>query len=145
MNKDCSTHLKGTNRKRARCSCFHCFAVVIRDLISCPQRCPKSSACATFSSSSFAKHISPHFGDKYLCPRTHVIIRTKDHHMSIIDRVKAVLANKQRNKRSAERLEKAEITLSKQCYNEVQSQSESLTNVAEVLCINIHGLIVPTK
>ena len=27
------------------------------------------------------------------------------------------------------------------CYNEVQSQSESLTNVAEVLCVNIHGLI----
>ena len=65
--------------------------------------------------------------------------------MSIIDRRKAVLANKQRNKRAAERLEKAGITLSKQCYNEVQSQSESLTNVAEVLCINIHGLIVPTR
>ena len=62
--------------------------------------------------------------------------------MSIIDRRKAVLANKQRNKRPAERVEKAEITLSKQCYNEVQSQSESLT---EVLCVNIHGLIVPTR
>lgn len=58
--------------------------------------------------------------------------------MSIIDRRKAVLANKQRNKRPAEQLEESEITLSKQCYNEVQSQSESLTNVAEVLCINIH-------
>ena len=58
--------------------------------------------------------------------------------MSIIDRRKAVLANKQLKKRPAERLEKAEITLSKQCYNEVQSQSGSLTNVAEVLCINIH-------
>ena len=65
--------------------------------------------------------------------------------MSIIDRLKAVLANKQRNKRPAERLEVPEITLSKQCYNEVQSQSGSLTNVAEVLCVNIHGLIVLTR
>ena len=65
--------------------------------------------------------------------------------MSIIDRRKAVLANKQQNKRPAERLEKAEITLSKQCYNEVQSQLESLRNVGEVLCVNIHGLIVPTR
>ena len=65
--------------------------------------------------------------------------------MSIIDRRKAVLANKQRNKRPAEQLEESEITLSMQCYNEVQSQSGSLTNVAEVLCINIHGLIVPTR
>ena len=110
-----------------------------------PAKVSKSSACATFSSSSFAKHISPHFGDKYLCHRTHVIIRTKEHHMSIIDRRKAVLANKQQNKRPAERLEESEITLSKQCYNEVQSQSGSLTNVAEVLCINIHGLIAPTR
>ena len=145
MNTDCSIHLMGTNKKRARCACFRLFAVVIRHLISRPQRCPKSSAWATFSSSSFSKHTSSHFGDKYLCPRTHVIIRTKDHHMSIIDRRKAVLANKQRNKRPAEQLEESEITLSKRCYNEVQSQSESLTNVAEVLCVNIHGLIVPTR
>ena len=65
--------------------------------------------------------------------------------MSIIDRRKAVLANKQQNKRPAERLEKAEITLSKQCYNEVQSQLGSLTNAAEILGLNMHGLIVPTR
>ena len=29
----------GTNKKRARCSCFHHLAVVIRHLISRPQRC----------------------------------------------------------------------------------------------------------
>ena len=39
VNTDCSTPPKGTNRKRARCSCFHCFAVAIKDLISRPQRC----------------------------------------------------------------------------------------------------------
>ena len=65
--------------------------------------------------------------------------------MSIIDRRKAVLANKQRNKRPAEQLEESEITLSMQCYNEVQYQSESLTNAAEILGLNMHGLIVPTR
>ena len=39
VNTDCSTHPKGTNKKRARCACFHYFAVVIRHLISRPQRC----------------------------------------------------------------------------------------------------------
>ena len=37
----------GTNKKRARCFCFRHFAVVIRHLISCPQRTPKSSANVT--------------------------------------------------------------------------------------------------
>ena len=39
VNTDCSTHPKGTNRKRARYACFRLFAVVIRHLISRPQRC----------------------------------------------------------------------------------------------------------
>ena len=39
MNTDCSTHPKGTNKKRARCACFRLFAVVIRHPISRPQRC----------------------------------------------------------------------------------------------------------
>ena len=39
VDTDCSTHPKGTNRKRARYSCFRHFAVVIRHLISRPQRC----------------------------------------------------------------------------------------------------------
>ena len=47
MNTDCSTHPKGTNRKRARCVCFRYFAVVIRHLISRSQRTPKSSTNVT--------------------------------------------------------------------------------------------------
>ena len=39
VDTDCSTHQKGTNKKRARFSCFRLFAVVIRHLISRPQRC----------------------------------------------------------------------------------------------------------
>lgn len=38
-----STQQKGTNKRRARFSCFHHFAVVIRHLSSRPQRTPKSS------------------------------------------------------------------------------------------------------
>ena len=47
VNTDCSTHPKGTNKKRARCACFRYFAVVIRHLISRPQRTPKSSRNVT--------------------------------------------------------------------------------------------------
>ena len=47
MDADSSTHPKGTNRKRARFSCFRLFAVVIRHLISRPQRTPKSSTNVT--------------------------------------------------------------------------------------------------
>ena len=47
MDTDCSTHPKGTNKKRARCFCFRYFAVVIRHLISRPQRTPKSSRNVT--------------------------------------------------------------------------------------------------
>ena len=47
MNTDCSTHPKGTNKKRARCACFRYFAVVIRHLISRSQRTPKSSTNVT--------------------------------------------------------------------------------------------------
>ena len=47
MNTDYFTHPKGTNKKRARCTCFRYFAIVIRHLISRPQRTPKSSTNVT--------------------------------------------------------------------------------------------------
>ena len=39
VDTDSSTPPKGTNKKRARFFCFRYFAVVIRHLISRPQRC----------------------------------------------------------------------------------------------------------
>lgn len=66
--------------------------------------------------------------------------------MAIINRIKAVLAEKQlTSKWLAERLEKSENTVSKWCSNKVQPSLENLIEVAKILDIDVRDLLVPTK
>ncbi len=66
--------------------------------------------------------------------------------MAIINRIKAVLAEKQlTNKWLAERLEKSENTVSKWCSNKVQPSLENLVEIAKILDIDIKDLLVSTK
>lgn len=66
--------------------------------------------------------------------------------MAIINRIKAVLAEKQlTSKWLAERLEKSENTVSKWCSNKVQPSLENLIGIAEILDIDVRDLLVPTK
>lgn len=66
--------------------------------------------------------------------------------MAIINRIKAVLAEKQlTSKWLAERLEKSENTVSKWCSNKVQPSLENLTEIAKILDIDVRDLLVPTK
>ena len=66
--------------------------------------------------------------------------------MAIINRIKAVLAEKQlTSKRLAERLEKSENTVSKWCSNKVQPSLENLIEIAKILDIDVRDLLVLTK
>lgn len=66
--------------------------------------------------------------------------------MAIINRLKAVLAEKQlTSKWLAERLEKSENTVSKWCSNKVQPSLENLIEIAKILDIDVRDLLVPTK
>lgn len=66
--------------------------------------------------------------------------------MAIINRIKAVLAEKQlTSKWLAERLEKSENTVSKWCSNKVQPSLEDLIETAKILDIDVRDLLVPTK
>ncbi|MBR8801921.1 helix-turn-helix transcriptional regulator [Porphyromonas levii] len=66
--------------------------------------------------------------------------------MTIINRIKAVLAEKQlTSKWLAERLEKSENTVSKWCSNKVQPSLENLIEIAKILDIDVRDLLVPTK
>lgn len=66
--------------------------------------------------------------------------------MAIINRIKAVLAEKQlTSKWLAERLEKSENTISKWCSNKVQPSLENLVAIAKILDIDVKELLVPTK
>lgn len=66
--------------------------------------------------------------------------------MAIINRIKAVLAEKQlTSKWLAERLEKSENTVSKWCSNKVQPSLENLIEIAKILDIDVRNLLVPTK
>ena len=66
--------------------------------------------------------------------------------MAIINRLKAVLAEKQlTSKWLAERLEKSENTVSKWCSNKVQPSLENLIEIAKILDIEVRDLLVPTK
>ena len=70
----------------------------------------------------------------------------KNHRMAIINRIKAVLAEKQlTSKWLAERLEKSENTVSKWCSNKVQPSLENLIEIAKILDIDVRDLLVPTK
>lgn len=66
--------------------------------------------------------------------------------MAIINRIKAVLAEKQlTSKWLAERLEKSENTVSKWCSNKVQPSLENLVAIAYTLDIDVKDLLVSTK
>ena len=66
--------------------------------------------------------------------------------MAIINRIKAVLAEKQlTSKWLAERLEKSENSVSKWCSNKVQPSLENLIEIAKILDIDVRDLLVPTK
>lgn len=66
--------------------------------------------------------------------------------MAIINRIKAVLAEKQlTSKWLAERLEKSENTVSKWYSNKVQPSLENLIEIAKILEIDVRDLLVPTK
>lgn len=66
--------------------------------------------------------------------------------MAIINRIKAVLAEKQlTSKWLAERLEKSENTVSKWCSNKVQPSLDNLVEIAKILDLDVRELIVPTK
>lgn len=66
--------------------------------------------------------------------------------MAIINRIKAVLAEKQlTSKWLAERLEKSENTVSKWCSNKVQPSLENLIEIAKILDIDVRDLLVLTK
>lgn len=66
--------------------------------------------------------------------------------MAIINRIKAVLAEKQlKSKWLAERLEKSENTVSKWCSNKVQPSLENLVAIAKILDIDVKELLVSTK
>ena len=70
----------------------------------------------------------------------------KNHRMAIINRIKAVLAEKQlTSKWLAERLEKSENTVSKWCSNKVQPSLENLIEIAKILDIDVRDLLVSTK
>lgn len=66
--------------------------------------------------------------------------------MTIINRIKVVLVEKQRtSKWLAEQLGKSENTVSKWCSNKVQPSLEILYEIARLLDIEVRTLIVPSK
>ena len=66
--------------------------------------------------------------------------------MAIINRIKAVLAEKQlTSKWLAERLDKSENTISKWCSNKVQPSLENLVEIAKILDVDVKVLLVSTN
>lgn len=66
--------------------------------------------------------------------------------MTAINRIKVVLVEKQRtSKWLAEQLGKSENTISKWCSNKVQPSLETLVQIAKIVDVDIHELIVSTK
>ncbi|MCW2465059.1 helix-turn-helix transcriptional regulator [Elizabethkingia anophelis] len=62
-----------------------------------------------------------------------------------INRLKAVLAEKQKtSKWLANQLDKSETTVSRWCRNEVQPSLETMTQIAQVLKIDIKELLNST-
>ncbi|WP_297641642.1 helix-turn-helix transcriptional regulator [uncultured Porphyromonas sp.] len=63
-----------------------------------------------------------------------------------MNRIKAVLAEKQlTSKWLAQKLGKAENTVSRWCSNRVQPSLENLVEIANVLDIEVRMLLTPTK
>ena len=66
--------------------------------------------------------------------------------MAVINRIKAVLAEKQQTgKWLAEEIGKSETTISKWCSNKVQPPLEVLLEIATLLSIDIRELLISTK
>ena len=66
--------------------------------------------------------------------------------MTIINRIKVVLVEKQRtSKWLAEQLGKSDNTVSKWCSNKTQPSLDTLLEIAMVLDIDIRELLVSTK
>jgi len=66
--------------------------------------------------------------------------------MAVINRIKAVLAEKQlTGKWLAEEIGKSENTISKWCSNKVQLPLEVLLEIATLLSIDIRELLISTK
>ena len=63
-----------------------------------------------------------------------------------LNRIKAVLADAgQTNKWLADQLSKDPVTISKWCTNTTQPDLQTLSRIAEVLGVNIRGLLVDLK
>lgn len=63
-----------------------------------------------------------------------------------INRLKVILAEKEKtNKWLAEKLGKSEVTISRWCTNEVQPSLDTLTEIAQLLKIDIKELLNSTK
>jgi len=63
-----------------------------------------------------------------------------------INRIRVVLAEQDRtNKWLAERVGKSRTTVSRWCTNEMQPSLETLSEIAEVLGVDIRDLLTPTK
>ena len=63
-----------------------------------------------------------------------------------INRLKVILAEKGKtNKWLAERLGKSDVTISRWCTNEVQPSLDTLTEIAQLLKIDIKELLNSTK
>jgi len=66
--------------------------------------------------------------------------------METLNRLKAVLAEKQKTSRwLAEELEKSSVTVSKWCTNSTQPDLPTLSRIAKLLDIDLKDLIVSTK
>lgn len=66
--------------------------------------------------------------------------------METLNRLKAVLAEKQKTSRwLAEELEKSPVTVSKWCTNSTQPDLPTLSRIAKLLDIDLKDLIVSTK
>lgn len=62
------------------------------------------------------------------------------------NRLKVVLAEEGRtNKWLAEKLNKTEATVSRWCTNEMQPSLEMLYEIAEILNVDVRGLLYPNK
>jgi len=63
-----------------------------------------------------------------------------------MNRLKVVLVeNNRSNKWLAEKLDKNESTVSRWCTNDTQPSVETLTKIAELLDVDIRGLLISTK
>ena len=63
-----------------------------------------------------------------------------------INRLKVILAEKDKtNKWLAEKLGKSEVTISRWCTNEVQPSLDTLTEIAQLLKIDIKELLNSTR